>query len=85
MPGRRRARDGARRAELLGAVALLLPKVPAPELPRVCGREYQAFVLGPSLLRATASEGQEPPRGGTLAGLQVGADHLQVLADEDGL
>jgi hypothetical protein len=81
----RSAGDGAQRAELLGAVALLLPEVPAPDLPRVRGREYPPLLLGEGVLRIAAGEGQEPPRGGALTGLQVGADHLPVLADADGL
>lgn len=79
----RRARQRAQQAELLGAVALLLPEVPAPDLRRVRVREYPAFVPGAGLLRVAAGEGEGPSRGGAGALLQVGADHLPVLADAD--
>ncbi len=61
----------------------LRPEVPAPDLPRVRWRKYQALVLGASLLRAAAGAWQEPSRGGALARLQVGENHLQMLADTD--
>lgn len=47
---RYRAGHRAQRAELPGAVALLLPEVPPTELPRVCGRVHPSFVLGQGLL-----------------------------------
>ena len=77
--------DGAERAELLGTVALLLSEVPAPDVPRIRGREHQAFLLGEGLLRISTREGEEASRGSQSTGLQVDADHLQMLADQDGL
>jgi transposase len=63
----------------------LRPEVPPPELPRVRRGVHPPFVLGAGLLRAAAREGQRPPRGDAGAGLQVGADHLPLLADPNTL
>ena len=81
--GRGGTGDGAERAELLGAVALLLPEVPPAELRRVRGRVGEALVPGAGLLGAAAGEGEESPGGGARLSLEVDQDHLPMREDEE--
>jgi hypothetical protein len=56
---RHRAGHRAEREELPGEVALLLPEVPAPELPRVRGRVGEALVPGRSHYDGQRAKGKD--------------------------
>jgi hypothetical protein len=82
LPFRGSACGRAQRAEQVGALAVLLPEVPAAELRRVCWGICPALLLGQGFLYATESQREVTSGGGACVGLEVDQDHLPVLADE---
>src|SRR5205809_2178435 len=78
---RGRSGDQAKRGQMFHPSTLPLPEVSQAEFPRIRQGIDPAQPLGSGLLWAAAQQRMRPPHSSAGAGLQMAADHLEVLAD----
>ena len=78
-----RAGDRTEREIPVGPSPPGVSEVPQADLSRICGPVDSLLRVGALLLRPATRPRQHPPRRPALAGLQMDADSLSVLADPD--
>ena len=82
-PRGHRAGHGTQRQSPLGPSSPGLSEVPQADVSRICGPIDPFLRLGTPLLRSTARPRQHPSRRPAVAGLQMDADSVSLLAGPD--